>query len=604
MQFLLIFIRAGLNSNHPFVIKRYRCCACTNALTAKGLANFSCQAPTQLQSLTKSIAHLYQSGLKPDQTIYKHLLQECSRLKSLSNGKLIHAHIIETGNQKDVFIQNWVIHMYGRCGDLENARAVFDSIHKKNVFSWTLMVGAYSQNGRPLEALRLFGRMRHAGVKPDQVILMTVLKVCSNLGALSEGESIHESISGSIFEFNVGVRTALIDMYAKCGNLEAAREAFEAMKERDAVSWNCIIGAYAQQGYGSDALQFFHRMELQGFKPDDVTYLLVINACSSPPNLAKGKLIHSRIIKQGIQLDPIMKNALIDMYGKCGCFTEAKAIFSTLPESNVLTWTSLIGAYTLHGLYKDAIGLFQNMQSEGVRPDKLAFLTVLSACCRPELLNEGMLIHSQIGPCGFEVDVILGNALVNMYCKCGSLSDACAIFYSMKEKNLVSWNAIISGHVLHGCTHEALDIFKQMQSARIMPDKAAYLSILNACASISALSEGRFIHGLIVDNGLESNLVVGNAIIDMYGKCGSLQSAFDVFIRMLYRDIISWNAMVVAQAQGGHGKEALNLLGLMQWEDMKPDEVTLINILSACRHAGLMEEGFFYIADMGTTVRE
>ncbi|KAJ7250553.1 hypothetical protein O6H91_19G018800 [Diphasiastrum complanatum] len=194
----------------------------------------------------------------------------------------------------------------------------------------------------------------------------------------------------------------------------------------------------------------------------------------------------------------------------------------------------------------------------------------------------------------FESDLVVGTAIVTMYGKCGSLKDARKMFDKMLERNLVSWNAMIAAYTQHGYGKEALELFKQMQLEGLHPDKVTLVSILDACASVTFLEIGRYIHAWIVNDTVNSDVSINTAVLNMYGKCGELEDAQGLFDGMPHRDTVSWNALIAAYSQHGEGAFARKLFGQMQWEGTNPNQVSLVSILSACSHAGLMEEGFHY----------
>lgn len=199
---------------------------------------------------------------------YASLLRQCRTAIALSEGKRIHAYIVENGCDRDTFLGNLLIQMYGKCGSLEDARVVFLKMPQQNVFSWSIMIGTYMQHGHSKEALQLYGTMQQAGMVPDQVTLVSVLSACALEAALPAGLQIHASIVRDGFESNVIVGTALVNMFSKCGNLIDARRVFDSMIERTVVSWNALIAAHVQHEQATEAMQLFQEMQLQNSCPD------------------------------------------------------------------------------------------------------------------------------------------------------------------------------------------------------------------------------------------------------------------------------------------------------------------------------------------------
>eukprot|EP00249_Psilotum_nudum_P014832 c25030_g12_i1 orf=2-646(+) len=213
------------------------------------------------------------------------------------------------------------------------------------------------------------------------------------------------------------------------------------------------------------------------------------------------------------------------MYGKCGSLEDACEMFNKMPQRDLVSWNALIDAYVQHDRGREAFQLFRELEMHGFTPDIITFVTILNACQRGVSLAEGRLIHARIVERGFETHVVLGTALVNMYGKWGNVDDARRIFDKMHERNIVSWNTMIAAYSQHGCSKEVLQLFLQMQLEGVVANRITFVSMLNTCSSPADLAEGMVIHGRIVERRLESHVVVGNAIINMYGKCGSLEDA-------------------------------------------------------------------------------
>lgn len=510
---------------------------------------------------------------------------------SFSDGIRVHAHIIESGLALDTFLGNLLISMYARCRALDDARLVFDKMCQRNVVSWTAMIDAYSRQGHYWKAIQLHRQMQEANVEPDEVAFMSVLGACAGVAALPKGKFIHASIIDAGFQENVVMGTALINMYCKCRAMEAAQCVFDKMNHRNVVSWNALITGYTDTGLSQDALKVFQKLEQEGVMPTRATFLSILNACASLEDLAKGKALHASIIEGGFDVDVLIGTALINLYGKCKALVDAGSVFDRMKERTVVSWTAMIGANAQQGCHEGALQLFQQMQHEGLKPDKVTFVSVVSACSGLKALAKGEWIHACVVKNGYETDVMVGNALLTMYGNCGNLEDACLVFNKMQDHTVVSWNAMISVYVQQGHEKEAFLVYEKLQQSGIEPDKITYTSIMSACASLTGLIDGRFIHACIVHSGYELDVIVGNALVNMYGRCGAMEDASSSFLKLQLHNVISWTAMIAAYAQQGHGKAALQLFKQMQQENVKPNEVTFIAILSACSHTGLVDEG-------------
>eukprot|EP01018_Ginkgo_biloba_P012014 Gb_13369 [translate_table: standard] len=541
---------------------------------------------------------MQRAGMKPTQSTFASILGVCASLPAFKQGNQVHAKVIKAGLESNVFVGSALLNMYAKCGSIDDAWQLFDILPERNAVSWNAMIAGYTQNDYGEEALKLFCKMQQAGIGPDQVTYASVLRACASLASLEQGKQVHAVIIRVGIQSNVFVRNALVDVYAKCGSIEEACQQFERIPDRDVVSWNAMIVGYAQNGQGEEALKLFYQMLQADIKPDQVTFASVFNACASLAVLDHGKKVHNYIIKNGFELNAFVGSALIDMYAKCGSMKDADKVLSEMPEPNVVSWNAMITGYVQNSNGNDALNMFCNMQQTGMMATQFTFASVLVACGSLPALEQGKQVHGQIVKTGFQSNVFVGSALVDMYARCESIGDASRLFYEMPEHNVVSWTTMIAGYAQNGHSEEVLKLFWQMKGTDVHPDHATFASILRACANLAALQHGRQVHGHIIQSAFLSNVYAGGALIDMYAKCGSIEDARQVFNEMPERDIVSWNAMIAGYAQNGCGKNALQLFEQMLLSSMKPDYITFIGILSACSHAGLVDEGRHFFESM------
>lgn len=574
-------------------------------------------------------SQMKQDGIEPSRISLLTALDACSSMASLDKGHEIHANIIESGFDRDNRVGNALITMLGKCEDLEGARVAFGKMQECNLISWSAMISAYARNGYCKAALGLFYKMHAESIKPDKVTFLSVLTACANLGDLAEGQQIHAAILDCKYEHDVNVGNALINMYAKCGDFSKAKNVFDQISKRDVVSWTALIGALSHNEHDQEALDMFSQMQHEGIKPNHLTIVSALDACANIGALRIGKEIHDAMGSSGLIENVYVGNALINMYGKCGVLDEAKHFFTTMnhknvaswnslmtvyaqsgnldealrlfeqmPERNVISWNALISALAQNEHAKEAMVYFSQMQYEGIKPNKVTFVAVIDACASLEDLELGLQIHTATLCTGDEQDSILQNALVNMYGKCGNLECAKFVFDTMHDKNLISWSTMIAACVHNGQGNEALSHFWKMEWHGIRPDKIVFTCLLTACADMAIVEEGQKIHASVIAHNLESGLAVGNALLNMYGRCGSIDSLKIVFSKMHHRDVISWTSIIAGCAQCGESKEALELFAQMQVEGIKPDEVTFVGVLSACCHSGDIGDGRHYFSSI------
>ncbi|CAM6030174.1 unnamed protein product [Sphagnum balticum] len=559
----------------------------------------SCVKNGRYEEVIRLFQQMQQEGIIPDTFTYVRVLNACAGLQALEEGRHIHTWIIQSCCEFNVFVGSSLVDMYAKCGSIEDAQKVFDRMPTRNVVSWNAMILGYVKCGQGQKALELYRQMQSSGVQPDSVTFVGLLNACASAVALEEGRGVHEQIIRSGCESEVYVGSSLVDMYAKCGSIEDAQRVFDRMPIRNVVSWNAIILGHVKCGQGWKALALSHQMQEEGVEPDPVTFLALLNACASVGTLEEGRRVEEQIIQSSCKFDVFVGNSLVDMYAKCGSIDDAWRVFNNMSTRNVVAWSSMILGHVKCGQGQQALALYRQMQLEGVQPNPVTFVGVLNACASVVALEEGRNAHEQIIQSGFESDAFVGSSLVDMYAKCGSIEDAQSVFIKMRIRDVVAWTAMILGHVKCGQGHKALALFQQMQQEGVEPNPVTFVGAVAACASAEALEEGRHVEKQIIQSGYESDVFISNSLIDMYSKCGSIKDASRVFHRMPTKDVVSWTAMLGGFAMHGHAKEAVGHFEMMCEGAIELNSITFVSLLSACSHAGLVDEGLQYIESMG-----
>lgn len=535
---------------------------------------------------------------KPNAYIFSCVLKTCSGLGDLRHGALTHSDVVRMSLESDSVVGTALVDLYSKCNKLKEARKVFDNIKGRNVISWNAMLTGYVQHGQCLPALDHFERMQKDGVKPDRVTFLCIVKACSSLGSIERCKLLHEQLIQSGLVSDLAVGNALIDMYAKCGELQRANDVFESLPVRDVVSWSAIIAGYVHHGHGFAALDIFKEMQEEGIRPEKVTFLCVLKACGILGAYVQGRVVHDQLIRNGLVLDVMIGNTLIDMYAKCGSLEEAGKVFEGLLDRTIVSWNAILLGYSQQGLDRLALEHFEKMQEESIRATTVTFSTVLKVCGSMGALKMGERLHDRIIKEHLERDLVVGNSLIDMYGKCGRLDSAYKAFCCLLSANVVSWGALIAGYTQHENFLSALVSFQKMLEEEVEPDLVIVLSTLKACGGMGVLKWGKLIYDYALRKGLESDLGVGNTLVDMYARCGSLLEAEVIFNRLLNQNIVSWNAMIAGYAQHGYCKQAIRWFENMQLLHMKPTSQTFISILAACTHGGQVEDGYKYLKCM------
>eukprot|EP01018_Ginkgo_biloba_P024055 Gb_37632 [translate_table: standard] len=517
-------------------------------------------------------------GLWVDSDTYTSLLKGCINKRALGEGKLVHGHIIQTGFKSKTFLANTLVIMYTKSDCLVDARRVLNEMVKPNVVSWNLMIASHVRNGHGEEALRLFYHMKRMCIEPNQFTFVSVLPACANLLAPEYGEDVHEEIIRTGLESNVFLGSSLVHMYVKCGNLESARKVFDKMSERDVVSWNAMIAGYAQTGHVEEALKLLRKMP----EKNVISWTAMIAGFAQ-----KGQADEAlKLFEQIPQPDVVSWTAMIAAYAKNGYIDQALKLFQKMPERDVASWNAMISGYGQNGHVDEAMELFQTMPTRNM----VSWTSIITAYVHNGHVDDALKLFQKMP----ERDVASWNAMITGYAQNGRVEEALKLFHEMPEQNVVSWTAIISGHAQNGCFDKALNLFRQMQMKGVNPNSETFACILPVCANLAALEHGKEFHEDIIRRGYQSDVFVENALIDLYAKCGSIGYAFNVFEKMPRRNVVSWTTMIAGYAMHGYGKEALQLFEQMQHSGINPDHVTFVGVLSACCHAGLVDDGWKY----------
>uniref|UniRef100_A0A7N0VFH5 Pentatricopeptide repeat-containing protein n=1 Tax=Kalanchoe fedtschenkoi TaxID=63787 RepID=A0A7N0VFH5_KALFE len=516
-------------------------------------------------------------------------------------------------SSKLVALRNSQITRHGRNGNVREAERVFRSMGFRNVVSWTAMLTAYAENGRLKEAVEIFDEM------PER---------------------------------SVASCNAMITAYVRNGAGVSVGEAFALfceMNERNAVTYGAMIMGFVMGGMICEAEKLYLEM------PEQLRDPVASNVLMSG-YLKAGKLEEAVGVFEGMRKRNVVSwSSMVDGYCKVGMIREARDVFDRMPERNVVSWTAMIDGYMKSGYITDGFELFSRMRSEGeLEINSTTLSTMFEACGNFGKYREGIQLHKLALCSGFESDGFLGTSIVNMYFRYGHSVEALKVFYTMGMKDVISWNALLAGHVQNNEIEEAYRLFEKlpckdavswttmiigffkkgevgesMKLFEMMPSKdhvawTAVLSglvdngkyqeavqwfiemlrnciapnpltlctVVGASTGLATLNEGLQVHAYVVKSNLALDLSIANALISMYSKRGSVKDANRVFRDVEVPNIVSFNSMVTGFAQNGFGAEALELLDVIRHAGLVPNNVTFLTLLSACVHMGLVDDGW------------
>ncbi|XP_008799553.2 pentatricopeptide repeat-containing protein At4g20770-like [Phoenix dactylifera] len=547
-------------------------------------------------------------------------ISACSNLRFLGNGRGLHACSAKIGLDSHVQVGSALIGLYAKCVELKDARSVFDEMGARELFTWNSMLAGYvqcskideallffkemperdvvswttvvaglAQHERNEEAIGLFHKTREVGLMPDQISFVSVLNACVGVLDFEEGFKIHGQIMKSGFGTDVNVGSATAAFYAKCGcmndakrvtdgmplvddfswsvliaeyakhgQIDSAHELFQSFEVRSIPLWNALIGGYSELGLHEKAFETFEEMQMDGKRGDEFTFGSLLMGVDLL-GMKYGEQLHSQIIKIGIDFSVFVGSGLIDMYSSCLECEAAVRVFNSIRQPNLVSWNSMISGYGLNNLDKGAILTFRLMMALGVIPDNITLSLVLDSCSSLLALYEGTQFHALARKLGFDSDVVVGSALIDMYSKCenmdcaaqafsdihghtvvswtsliggyircGMWATAKKLFEIMPERNVVSWNTMLSGYAKYGFGLEALNLYHQMNKSGLLPDQVTFFTVLSVCSNFLLGENGKQVHAQIFKTGYHMNARVSSALTVMYQKLGKLADGVDL----------------------------------------------------------------------------
>ncbi|KAK7349613.1 hypothetical protein VNO77_07107 [Canavalia gladiata] len=504
----------------------------------------------------------------------------------LKFGCQIHGFVVSSGFVSCVTVSNSLMKMYCMSGNFGKAVLVFENLSHPDIVSWNTILSGFEKS---VDALSFACSMRSSGIDFDPVTFTTALSFCWDELGFFFGWQLHSLVLKCGFGCEVFIGNALITMYSRWGTVDEARRVFDGMPRRDVVSWNAMLSGYAQEGecYGLEAVSLFVNMVRQGILLDYVSLTAVVSACGYMKNLELGRQMHGLIQKVGYGTHVSVCNVLMSTYSKCEIPTDAKAVFQLTINRNVVSWTTMISIDE-----EDAVSLFNAMRIDGVYPNDVTFIGLIHAVTIRNLVTIGLIIHGLCIKSCFSSEQNVSNSLITMYAKFESIQESKKIFEELNFRETISWNALISGYAQNGLCKEAFLTFLSAVE-EIKPNQYTFGSVLNAIAAAEdiSLKHGQRCHSHLLKFGLNTDPIVSGALLDMYGKRGSISESQRVFNETPERTQFAWTAMISAYARHGDYESVMSLYTKMESEGSSPDSITFLSVLAACCRKGMVDVG-------------
>lgn len=389
-----------------------------------------------------------EDGTEPDGVTMVGVLKACADLGDVTMGTLIHGLVIRRGLDCDLFVGNSLIDMYSKCSDADSAFKVFKETRRRNNVSWNSIISGFVLNEKHLEALSLSYCMGKDGIEADEVSLVNILQTCKHFVDPLSCKSVHCVMIRRGYESNEMVMNTLIDAYVKCSLTEPARKLFNGIKRKDVVLWSTMIAGFTHSGRPDDAIAVFEEMQLALQRPNAITIINLLEACSVLAELKRSMWAHAIAMRQGLAAEVAVGTAIVDMYSKCGAIEASRRAFDQILEKNIISWCAMIVAYGTNSLAREALALHAEMKLHGLKPNAVTTLCVLSACSHGGLLEEGLsFFNSMARDHGVEPTLEHYSCVVDMLSRAGNLNSAMDFIKKMPEgleAGANAWSAVLS----------------------------------------------------------------------------------------------------------------------------------------------------------------
>ncbi|XP_038882686.1 pentatricopeptide repeat-containing protein At5g03800 [Benincasa hispida] len=523
------------------------------------------------------------SGIVPNEYTFVAILTACIRNMDYQLGSQVHGIVVKLGFLNCVFICNALMGFYSKCGFLELVLRLFDEMPERDITSWNTVISSLVKEFKYDEAFDYFRGMQLCkGLRVDHFSLSTLLTACAGSVKSMKGQQLHALALKVGLESQLSVSNSLIGFYTKCGSVDDVMDLFEAMPIRDVITWTGMITSYMEFGKldlavevfnkmpernsisynavlaglsrnddGSKALELFIEMLEEGVEISDCTLTSIINACGLLKNFKVSQQIQGFIIKFGILSNSCIETTLVDMYTRCGRMEDAEKMFRqvSLENDNTAMLTSMICGYARNRQLNEAISLFHSGQSEGtIVIDEVVSTSILSLCGSIGFHGMGKQMHCHALKSGLITDTGVGNATISMYSKCCNMDDAVRVFNTMNMQDIVSWNGLVAGHILHRQGDKALEIWKKMEKAGIKPDNITFVFIISAYKH-TGLNLVDSCRSLFVSMETKYNIKPTSehyaSFISVLGRWGLLEEAEETIRKMPFEpDVYVWRALL------------------------------------------------------------
>ncbi|PON54035.1 Tetratricopeptide-like helical domain containing protein [Parasponia andersonii] len=425
--------------------------------------------------------------------------------------------------------------------------------------------------------------------------LAALVQKCTSVASLKQARQLHALLltTTTVVWRSPYLYNNIISMYSRCRSVGDARKMFEKMPQRNVVSFNALIAACSRvPDHAVSALKMSTQMGVECVSPNGSTFTSLFQASSVLEDWLVGSLIHAQVVKFGYLNDQRVQTSLLGMYSKCGDLHAAGKVFGWLVDKDVVAWNSIMYGNLKNDEAEKGLHLYEDMLRTGVTPTQFTYSMVLNVCSRVGDYQLGQLTHARVIVSISEADLTLQNALLDMYCNCGDIETAFTLFRRMENKDLVSWNSMISGYIENGDGEKAMYVFVRLRGISFFkPDQYTFAAVISATAGCLACGYGKPLHAQVIKEGFEKSVFVGSTLVSMYFKNGEAESADKVFHSISEKDVVLWTEMITSNSRLAQGNNAIKFYYKMCREGNKVDSFALSGALSACADLAILKQG-------------
>ncbi|XVE66114.1 hypothetical protein DITRI_Ditri08aG0054800 [Diplodiscus trichospermus] len=383
----------------------------------------------------------------------------------------------------------------------------------------------------------------------------------------------------------------LLNMYVKADLLSVAEILFDEMPERNTISFVTLIRGYVQCLQFVEALGLFAMLHREGHELNPFVFTSILKVLVSMECPELGWNLHACIYKLIHESNAFIGTALIDAYSVCGCVDYAREVFDGIRFKDLVTWTGMLGCYAENGLFEEALEVFNQMRLVGFKPNNFTFAGVFKACIGLEAFDVAKGIHGCVLKTRYEHDIYVGVGLLEFYTRCENLGSAQQVFEEMPKKDVIPWSFMISWFAQSDQSEAAVYLFCRMRQALVVPNQFTFASAIQACSTMGDLDLGKQMHGLVLKVGLDLDVFVSNALMDVYAKCGRIEDSVELFERSINRNDVSWNTMIVGYVRCGDAEKAMGFFLEMLENRVLATEITYSSVLCASASLAALELG-------------